>query len=254
MSSTQVAEVHDVAKPSFTWLDHKARQTVLSKLQGFFARATQCQRSLGSTTVGTPSDLAVNLEVHHPKFYRHAMLGGSLSVAESYMRGDWDADDLTGFFRLFVRNMNVIDRLDQGMSAISKLINKWYHHWHLNSKAGSKENIHAHYDLGNNFFKLWLDETMAYSSGIYLTPFSTLHESSVEKIDRICRKLALTPADHLLEIGTGWAGLRFTRLRNMAAESRPPRFPKSSSISRTFGFVRRGCKTALPFCCRIIAT
>src|SRR5690606_17153277 len=81
-------------------------------------------------------------------------------------------------------------------------------HWaNRNSRSGSARNIAAHYDLGNNLYELMLDETMAYSCGIFLTDDATLHQSSVAKFDAVCRKLALTPADHLVEIGTGWGGL-----------------------------------------------
>lgn len=162
---------------------------------------------LGTTTLGQSSDLQTTLHVHNLAFFRHAVLGGSLSVAESYMRGDWDCDDLTSLFRIFVRNTQAMDRLDSGVSRITGIFNRLYHRWHANSKSGSQRNIHAHYDLGNEFFKLILDETMAYSSGIFLEPDSTLHEASVEKMDRLCRKLNLQPGDHLLEIGTGWGGL-----------------------------------------------
>ncbi len=184
-----------------------ARRLVLGNLQELQGGTIQLVDSTGSTTLGQGGDLRCDMRVHNPAFFSHAVLGGSLSVAESYLRGDWDCDDLTSFFRIFVRNIETADKIDRGLSQIATLVNRLYHAWHINSKSGSRRNIHAHYDLGNDFFRLMLDDTLAYSSGIFTTPASTLRDASLEKMDRICRKLDLQPGDHLLEIGTGWGGL-----------------------------------------------
>ncbi len=184
-----------------------ARRLLLQKLQQLRGGSIQLTDPCGSATLGRGGDLRTSLQVHNSAFFRHAVLGGSLSVAESYLRGEWDCDDLTALFRIFVRNLDATDQLDRGLSRIAKLVNRLYHRWHANSKSGSRRNIHAHYDLGNEFFRLMLDDTLAYSSGIFLSPTSTLREASLEKMDRICRKLDLRPSDHLLEIGTGWGGL-----------------------------------------------
>ena len=184
-----------------------ARRLLLQKLHELNGGTIELDDATGSTTLGRGGDLQARLQVHNPAFFRHAVLGGSLSVAESYLRGDWDCDDLTAFIRIFVRNIEATDQLDRGLSRITKWVNHLYHRWHANSKSGSRRNIHAHYDLGNEFFRLMLDDTLAYSSGIFLSPASTLHDASMEKMDRICRKLDLRPSDHLLEIGTGWGGL-----------------------------------------------
>lgn len=180
---------------------------MLDKLQTLRGGTIEVIDPCGSKTLGEEGDLRATLQVHDAAFFRHAVLGGSLSVAESYLRGEWDCDDLTAFFRLFVRNMDTTDRLDRGVSRVAKWVNRLYHAWHANSKSGSQRNIHAHYDLGNEFFRLMLDDTLCYSSGMFLTPTSTLRDASIEKMDRICRKLDLKPSDHLLEIGTGWGGL-----------------------------------------------
>ncbi len=193
--------------PELSCRNRLARRLLLQKLQKLNGGAIQLIDSSGSITLGQGGDLKSNMIVHNPAFFRHAVLGGSLSVAESYLRGDWDCDDLTTFFRIFVRNIEATDQLDRGLSRIARWVNRLYHRWHANSRSGSRRNIHAHYDLGNDFFRLMLDDTLAYSSGIFLTPTSSLREASVEKMDRICRKLDLRPDDHLLEIGTGWGGL-----------------------------------------------
>lgn len=195
-----------VAAP-WGWVDRTARKLLVDQLMPMQGGTIELTDSLGTVQLGSEGDLRSRLQVHRPQFFRHAVLGGSLSVAESYLRGDWDCDDLTAFFRLFVRNMEATDQLDRGLSRVTQWVNRIYHKWHTNTKEGSRRNIHAHYDLGNDFFQLMLDETMAYSSGIFLSPDSTLYDASVEKIDRLCRQLELKPSDHLLEIGTGWGGL-----------------------------------------------
>ena len=192
-----------IARPiEIRGLNGLARQLLLSKLRGLKGGSLQLIDSSGTSTVGEVGELQTKLRVHNPNFFRHAVLGGSLSVAEAYLRDDWQCDDLTTLFRIFVRNIETADRLDRGLSPIAKWCNRIYHHWHTN-----RRNIQAHYDLGNEFFQLMLDDTLSYSSGIFLGPHSTLREASLEKIDRLCRKLDLSPNDHLLEIGTGWGAL-----------------------------------------------
>jgi cyclopropane-fatty-acyl-phospholipid synthase len=189
------------------WTDRLARHLMLNRLESLQGGTLTVVDANGSTTLGKSGDLSATLVVKRPSFYRHAVLGGTLSVAESYLRGDWECDDLTSMLRIFVRNISQTQQLDSGFSVIAKQFNRLYHNLHANSRTGSRRNIHAHYDLGNEFFRLMLDETMAYSSGIFLNSQSTLYEASVEKIDRLCRKLELQSGDHLLEIGTGWGGL-----------------------------------------------
>jgi cyclopropane-fatty-acyl-phospholipid synthase len=151
-------------------------------------------------------EAAVHVDVHDARFYLRTALGGSLGAAESYLDGDWSCDNLTGLFRLLLRNPRAIGGIDLGFARGAAWVAKVGHWLRSNTRAGSRRNIEAHYDLGNEFFRLFLDETMMYSSGIFTTPRSTLHEASIEKNDRICRRLDLRPDDHLLEIGTGWGG------------------------------------------------
>lgn len=199
---------------NLTWLDRFARYWLTHRLGSLQGGSILLTDGSGSQRLNGQGGLSAAVNVHRTAFYRHAILGGSLSIAESYLRGDWDCDDLTAFFRIFLRNLKFTDRLDRGVSRIAKFANQLYHRWHANSRSGSRRNIHAHYDLGNEFFRLMLDDTLAYSSGIYLSPTSSLREASVEKMDRLCRKLDLQPGDHLLEIGTGWGGLALHAAQN----------------------------------------
>jgi len=186
--------------------DRIARRVMTQQLGNLQRGQLSLEDAASKTLLGEPSDLSVKLRVHRSSFFRDAVLGGTLSVAESYLRGDWDCDDLTSLFRIFVRNSQTGDRLDRGIARLVGMGNRLFHWWRANSRGGSRRNIHAHYDLGNRFFRLWLDDTMAYSSGIFRSADSTLHEASTEKFDRVCRKLELKPSDEVLEIGTGWGG------------------------------------------------
>lgn len=192
--------------PSLGLIDRAARRLVVDRLGGLQRGELNlvCDDELRS--FGQASDLSVQLRVHHPRLFRSAVLGGTLAVAESYIRGDWDCDNLTSLFRIFLRNRSASDRIDSGMARAAKLLQRSWHWLHDNTRAGSRRNIHAHYDLGNEFFRLWLDDTLAYSSGIFADHSSPLVDASNEKFNRVCRKLDLQSSDEVVEIGTGWGG------------------------------------------------
>jgi len=163
------------------------------------------EESFGTPGGDAPFD--VTLRVRHPRFYSDVVFAGTVGAGEAYMNGYWHCDDLTGLVRLMVVNRHLMNDVDSGWSRASAPLFKAAHWLNRNDKLGSRRNISAHYDLGNRFFELFLDETMAYSCGIFPTPESTLYEASIAKFDAACSKLALQPGDHLLEIGTGWGGL-----------------------------------------------
>ena len=162
-------------------------------------------REFGRSSAGEGA-LAAKIEVRDPRFYRQLVLGGSLGAAEAYIRGYWTCDDLVSLVRIFCRNAAVASGLEGGLARVLSPLASTAHWLRRNTPAGSRRNIAAHYDLGNEFFSLFLDETMAYSCAIFPQAASTLHEASVAKFDRVCRKLALTVDDHVLEIGSGWGG------------------------------------------------
>lgn len=200
--------------PRFGSLDRLARGVLTRRLSAMVRGEITLEDRDGSRRLGQPADLRATLQVHKGRFFRESVLGGALSVAESYFRGDWDCDDLTALFRIFVRNTDASDRLDGGLARLAGIGHRLYHWGRRNHRAGSRRNIAAHYDLGNDFFSLWLDHTLAYSSGIFPAPGASLGDASVEKFDRVCRKLDLLPDDHLLEIGGGWGGLAIHAAEN----------------------------------------
>ncbi len=154
----------------------------------------------------TSCPLAATVRVHDPRFYSEVAFGGSLGAGEAYMQGWWSADDLATVTRILLRNRDVLDGIDSGLGRLTAPLQKAMHALARNTRGGSRRNIAAHYDLGNDFFELMLDPTMMYSSAVFERAGMTLEEGSVAKLDRICRKLDLKPTDHVLEIGTGWGG------------------------------------------------
>jgi cyclopropane-fatty-acyl-phospholipid synthase len=160
---------------------------------------------------GRPSercDFHATIHVVRPAFYAELAFGGSVGAGESFMAGDWRVDDLTAAVRILLANRHVVDGLDGGGSAfVANVLRRALHAAARNTREGSRRNIAAHYDLGNDFFALMLDPTMMYSCAFFEAPEQSLQAAQEAKLDRICRKLGLQPSDHLLEIGTGWGGL-----------------------------------------------
>jgi cyclopropane-fatty-acyl-phospholipid synthase len=154
------------------------------------------------------------LTVHHPQLYTRIFFGGSIGAAEAYMEGLWSADDLTMVMRILVLNQNAFEDMEKGLACLTAPFYKFYHYVRKNTKVGSRRNILAHYDLGNDFYALFLDETMTYSCAIFEQAGSSLKEASEAKYDRICRKLQLAAGDRVAEIGTGWGGFAVHAARN----------------------------------------
>ncbi len=160
------------------------------------------------------AELRATVRVHDRRFYADLALGGSVGAGESYIGGCWSADDLTTVMRLMVRNREVTEGIDGGLARAFTPVRRMLHYLNRNTRAGSRRNISAHYDLGNEFFELVLDRTMMYSCAIFERADASLDEAAAAKVDRICRKLELCPTDHLIEIGTGWGGFAIHAARN----------------------------------------
>ena len=158
----------------------------------------------GQTSIAFPLEAVIN--VNHPRFYSKAVLGGTIGTAEAYMSGLWSADDLTTALRIMALNRDSFERLDKGWSKLSAPVQRMGHFLRKNTRSGSRKNIVAHYDLGNDFYRLFLDDTLTYSCGIFTNETSSMQDASLAKYDRICRKLELSPDDDVIEIGSGWGG------------------------------------------------
>ncbi len=160
------------------------------------------------------AELRATVRVHDRRFYADLALGGSVGAGESYMAGCWSADDLTTLMRLMVRNRDVMEGMESGLARAANPVRRGLHYLNRNTREGSRRNISAHYDLGNDFFELVLDRSMMYSCAIFERAEASLDEAAAAKVDRICRKLELKPTDHLVEIGTGWGGFAIHAARN----------------------------------------
>ncbi len=188
---------------------HLFRRLFFSRLKGLRCGTVIIREAMDRHQFGAPDQapgLCATISVHDPRFYVKIALGGSIGAAEAYMAGYWSCDDLTALIRIMTLNHQVHSGLEKGLARLTFPFHRLYHLMHGNSKKGSRKNIAAHYDLGNDFYELFLDETMTYSCGIFERPESTLSEASVAKYDRICRKLQLEPGSEVLEIGSGWGG------------------------------------------------
>ena len=148
------------------------------------------------------------VRVQHPQFYVRILFGGTVGAGESYAGGDWDTDDLTAVIRVMVANQDALQGLDgRGSRWAKKGLEKLVHMSNANTRAGSRKNIAAHYDMSNDFFRLWLDSRMMYSSAVFTEDDMDLETASQVKLQRICNMLDLQPDEHLLEIGAGWGGM-----------------------------------------------
>jgi len=217
-------------------LDHRLREIVFRRLANLSHGRLAVVDEDGCKTFG-PSDAGestVELHVRDSRFYRRLALGGSLGAAEGYFLGYWDCDHLVDLMRLFCRDTKVSGEVERGLARLTRPVQKMLHRLRRNTPGGSRRNIAAHYDLGDDFFSLFLDETMAYSCGIFPNPQSTLHEASLAKFERVCRKLQVSEEDHVMEIGSGWGGFAVYAAQNYGC-----RVTTTTVSKRQYEFTRR---------------
>jgi cyclopropane-fatty-acyl-phospholipid synthase len=160
-----------------------------------------------------------SMQIKTPDFFQRVVLFGDIGFAESYVDGEWETDNLTALLKIFLLNVEEISILSgskrkYSLMNILKFVNRISYTLHRNSKTGSKRNISEHYDLSNDFFALFLDSSMTYSSAHFSHEDELLEDAQREKYDRLCRKLKLKSTDHLLEIGSGWGGFAVHAVKN----------------------------------------
>jgi cyclopropane-fatty-acyl-phospholipid synthase len=194
------------------------RQRLIGALVPLRGRIELCD-ALGSISLGTSDSsndqpLSARITVTDPEFYRRVALNGSVGAGEAYMDGMWHCDDLLTLIRLLVRNRDLLDAMETGPARIGGALMKAWHALRRNTRLGSRRNIAAHYDLGNDLFALFLDDSMMYSSALFASPDESLEQAQFRKLERICRKLDLRPGQHIVEIGTGWGGFAIHAARH----------------------------------------
>jgi cyclopropane-fatty-acyl-phospholipid synthase len=201
--------------PRFGALDRFLRQRMHQQLAGFGHGQLVIQDALGTLQVGqADSGPSITLQIHDPGFYRVLATHGSVGAGQAYMDGLWQCSDLVALIQLLVRNRDLLDGMETGSARLGGLAMKALHALRRNTREGSRRNIAAHYDLGNEFFGLFLSPDLMYSSACWEGAEDTLEAASTRKLDLICRKLGLGPDDHVLEIGTGWGGFALHAARH----------------------------------------
>ncbi|OOF18882.1 SAM-dependent methyltransferase [Salinivibrio sp. IB574] len=205
MSATDVSQT----QRTLTRKEHYAKQLVYTLLAHVKDACISLVDEQGQTLqCGDPqASLHASVLVHDPRFYTRMLTGGSIAAAEAYVDGWWESPNLTDVIRVFARNLPAIDRIEKHTGWLVNLGNKMAHWRNRNEKDTARRNISAHYDLGNDLYRHFLDEQMLYSSAIYTENTVGLEAAQVEKMDRLCRQLKLKPSDHLIEIGSGWGAM-----------------------------------------------
>jgi cyclopropane-fatty-acyl-phospholipid synthase len=190
-----------------TMLTRWAKTAFLSSLDGMTGGTLTLECPDRTYRYGAPGDLDATLTVHDERFFLRALTGNDIGLGESFMDGDWTTPDLVPLVRLMLRNRRAIEGQSRVTGALHRLAGGLARRLRDNSVAGSQRHIHRHYDLGNEFFRLFLDpELLMYSCGYFESSVDTLEQAQAQKVDRICRALRLVPTDRVLEIGSGWGG------------------------------------------------
>ena len=164
------------------------------------------------------AELRATLSVHDPAVFAQIALGGDIGAGETYMEGGWTTPDLEAVVRVFLCDEKLLDNMEGRLSWLTRPAYRLLHRARSNGKDQARRNISAHYDLGNDFYRLWLDQRMLYSCAIYPQEGSDLAAAQVEKIDRICRKLKIQPGDSVIEIGTGWGAMAIHAAEHYGAQ------------------------------------
>jgi len=161
--------------------------------------------------IGNGEGVAAKVTIHNKSFFKRCVLYGDIGFGEGYVDGDWDTESITDVIKWFILNVEHAPTVSgSNVKAVAlnlmKFYNRLFHSRRDNSLNGSRKNISEHYDLSNDFFALWLDPTMTYSSAYFKEENFTLEEAQKAKYQRLCEQLHLKPTDHVLEIGSGWGG------------------------------------------------
>ena len=221
------------AARSATLLSGVARRLVLSALAKLEGGCIVVSEPGGSLRLGVGEGAEAHLTVHEPSVWADVALRGTVGFGEAYVRGSVTCGDLVGLVRLLLRERKVVQALDSRMARLAQPALRLFHALRENTLQGSRTNIEAHYDLGNEFYALWLDPTLSYSAAIFERSNMTLEQASRAKNARVCAKLALAPGQHLLEIGSGWGSLALHAARAYGA-----RVTTTTLSQQQFAYVR----------------
>ncbi len=236
---------------STTWLDRLAQRLVARALQPMSRGRLKLRCPDGTCLVfgRGPDGPAAEVSVRRWSFFRRCARAGDMGFGEAYQAGDWDTPNLTSVIGWFLANVDQSpalsgsqqrDWLMSGLRVGSVLANRIQHRLRRNSVSGSHENIQAHYDLGNEFYSLWLDPSMTYSAALFETPDQSLAEAQAAKYERLGRQLRLQPTDHLLEIGSGWGGMASHAVRRFGCRVTTVTISREQAVYAAARFQREG--------------
>lgn len=201
-------------RPALGAIDRRFRQGLCTRLQHLRGGRLVLEDALGRMTLGDGDGPVATLLVHDGAFYRELALSGSVGAGEAYMDGLWECDDLVALVQLMVRNRDLLDAMERGLARVAGWSLRAWHALRRNHRAGARRNVAAHYDLGNEFFELFLSSDLMYSAALFEQADDTLERASLRKLERICTALRLQPHDRVLEIGTGWGGFALHAARH----------------------------------------
>jgi cyclopropane-fatty-acyl-phospholipid synthase len=200
------------------WIEKYAKKKFFEALKGIQDGYLELVCPEETYSFGDPhAALKAMAIIHDERFFSRAAMGADVGIGESYMDGEWTSPDMVSLVRLVTRNLRLFDSKNKALSALRRMAFRWQHRRRDNSVPGSRENIRAHYDLGNDFYRLFLDQQMMYSSGYFQKLDESLEEAQIRKMDLICRKLRIDPGDRVLEIGCGWGAFTVHAARNYGA-------------------------------------
>jgi cyclopropane-fatty-acyl-phospholipid synthase len=196
------------APAEFGALDRALRARLMQRLRPLQHGRLIIEDGCGRVTLGRagPTGLCAQVRVDDPALYRALATSGAVGAGESYIRGQWRCDDLVALMRLLVSNRDLLDGLERGPARLGGWLLRAWSALRPNTRRGSREHIAAHYDLGNEFFALFLSPDLMYSAALWAGEDDTLEAASTRKLDAICAALELSPRDKVIEIGTGWGG------------------------------------------------
>lgn len=200
------------------WLIARAKSLFLRSLENLRGGFLELICPKQTYTFGEPgAALRAMVVIHDERFFVRALLGADVGIGESYMLGQWTSPDLVALVRLAVRNLRSFDSRHRVFSALRGFAGRLRHRLRSNTVRGSRRNIRAHYDLGNDFYRVFLDKGMVYSCAYYRQAADSLETAQEEKLDLICRKLQIEPGDRVLEIGCGWGAFAMHAARHYGA-------------------------------------
>lgn len=197
-----------------TLFERLCRRLVLAKLGKIFKGKLILRLPDGQTlTLGKLSGEQAEMEIREPRFFARIAISGEIGLGESYMHGEWESPDIVSLFKLFIDNRDVITDGRSFLSLFAQRFERAVYDNQRNTVKGSRDNIAAHYDLGNSFYSLFLDAEMVYSCGIFQSETDTLEAAQKRKIQRLIEKACISSTDHVLEIGCGWGAFAIEAVR-----------------------------------------